>query len=209
MLKHTKIYRLIIISFLSFHFLLIISTQCYNQGWSFFNYEILEKIDDNYINPYFEQNWCMFAPEPPQGNEYIILKFHSKSINSPLIDIHEQIKNNSFRNPFSLDQRIIKYMSECYNDIMINHTRGYTTEKLLQKSNGLLSILNYSKIVLTKQEKFLHQIAPHDSIKLNVYLINEPLSPFRKPSCKKKQYYFEIKNINLTKNMINNERASF
>lgn len=198
-LSKINIYNIVLITILSIHFLLIITGQCYDQGWNFINNKFTSKINENYITPYFEQNWCMFAPTPPQGNEYIAIRFHTAKISSPVINIHEKIKNDNFKKPFSLDQRTIKYLSECYSDVLTKHSEGNTNKELMKKSNGILSILNYSKIVLLKQKGFLNQVGLNDTINVDLYLINEPLSPFNKPERKREQFYTEIKNLYLTK----------
>lgn len=193
-----KIYSWILIVILSLHFTIIIATQCYNQGWEFTRLKCIEKINDNYVNPYFEQSWTMFSPNPPQGNEYICIKFHTKNRMTKTINIHERIKQNNFKIPFSLDQRTIKYLSECYSDILANKNLGYSNHKLFQKSNGLQSILNYSKIVLSKQKEFLKNSNANDSIKIDLYLVQEPLNVFEKSKLKREQFYVEIDDLYLT-----------
>ena len=140
----------------------------------------------------------MFSPNPPQGNEYICIKFHTKDRMSKIIDIHEKIKQNSFKTPFSLDQRTIKYLSECYSNILVKKDLGYSSHKLVQKSYGLQSILNYSKIVLSKQKEFLESINENDSIKIDLYLVQESLNVFEKSKMQREQFYVEIDDLYLT-----------
>jgi Family of unknown function (DUF5819) len=193
-----KIYSSFLVGLLSIYFFIILITQCYDQGWSFFKTQSIKTLKENYISPFFEQNWGMFSPNPPNGNEYIMLRFHAQNDTTRLINIHEKIKESSFRNPFSLNQRIIKYFNECYGDISLNNCKGYSKNEFIKKSYGLQSILNYSKIILKKQTEFLDGINHNDSIKVDLYLVQEPLNDFEKSKLESKQFYTEIKNLNLT-----------
>ncbi len=194
-----KVFYFFISSVLFFHYSLVILIQCYDQGWKIFKTKNIETINKNYITPFFEQNWGMFAPNPPKSNEYFIIKFHTNSKTSKFIDIHTAVINSSFSNPFSIDQRTIKYFSECYNDIAKNINKGYSNQDFLKKSYGLQSILNYSKIVLSNQTAFLNSIKPNDSIKVVLYLINEPLKSFENRRMRKSQFYNKIDDIFLAR----------
>lgn len=195
--KVNIVFKGVIISLIFIHFILVGLTQSYDLGLPFLQSDNVKKINDYYIFPYFEQNWGMFAPNPPHGNEYIIIQFYSKKIISNPIDIHEKIKQSSFGNPFSLNQRIIKYFSECYNDIIEKKAKGLSNNELEVKSHGLKALLNYSKIVLKNQTEFLKQIKSKDTIKMNIYLMNEPLNDIKSAKLKKEKYYIQLKDINL------------
>ena len=194
-----KIFKFVILLVLLFHYSLVILTQCYDQGWKSFNTTYLRSINENYITPFFEQNWGMFAPNPPKGNEYFIIKFHTNSKNSKFIDIHTAVIKNSFANPFSLDQRTIKYFSECYNEIIVKRNKGYTNQEFVKKCYGLQSILNYSKIVLSNQNAFLNSVKSNDSIKIDLYLVSEPLNSFENRRMRKGQFYNKIADIFLAR----------
>jgi hypothetical protein len=195
--RNNIVFKVVIISVIFIHFTLVGLTQSYDLGLPFLQRNNVKKINENYIYPYFEQNWGMFAPTPPHGSEYIIIQFYSKKIISNPIDIHEKIKKSSFGSPFSLNQRIIKYFSECYNDIIEKKAKGYSNTELEIKSHGLKALLNYSKIVLKNQTEFLTQLKSKDTIKVNIYLINEPLSDIKSLKSKKEKYYIQLKDINL------------
>ncbi len=195
MLNKEKVFYFVTSVVLYFHFSTIILTQCYEQGWKVFKTTYIKSINKNYISPFFEQNWGMFAPNPPNANEYFIIKFHTNLKNSKYIDIHYPIVKSSFANPFSLDQRTIKYFSECYNDIAEKYNKGYTNQEFIRKSYGLQSILNYSKIVLSKQNAFLNSVLENDSIKIDLYLVNEPLNSFENRTFRKGQFYNKLTDI--------------
>jgi Family of unknown function (DUF5819) len=201
-----KIYSRVVLILLIIHFCLIILTQCYDQGWGFIKFKFIEKINYSYVNPYFEQSWSMFSPNPPKGNEYICLKFYSKTCSSKMINIHQKIMENSFKKPFSLDQRTIKYLNECYSDLLINKNLRYSNNELIEKSHGIQSIMNYSKIVLMKQKDFLKRTNENDSIKIDIYLVQEPLNVFENSKLKREQFYVEVENLFLTtKKKLENE----
>jgi Family of unknown function (DUF5819) len=206
MSNRNKLYSSFLVGLLSIYFLIILLTQCYDQGWSFFKIQSIQTLKENYVSPFFEQNWGMFSPNPPHGNEYIMVKFHTQNKTTKLINIHEKIKESSFKNPFSLNQRIIKYFNECYGDISSKNSIGYSNKEFIKKSYGLQSILNYSKIVLKKQTEFLDGINHNDTIKIDLYLVQEPLNDFEKSKLKREQFYTEIKGFNLTtKNKLSHE----
>lgn len=157
-----------------------------------------EKIDNfkyGYVLPFFEQNWRMFAPNPPMGNHYFLIKFQTNEVQSEVIDIHQQVRNNSFKGMFSIDQRIIKYFSECYNDIVRKKNKGIPIEENIGLSHGLESIVNYSKIILKNKDSFLKKINHNDSIFLKVYLIDEQLAAQSSESEKITKTYNELNKI--------------
>ncbi len=204
MTNSTKIYTSFVWLFLSIYFIIVVLTQCFDQGWSIFQTKPIQALKDQYVAPFFEQNWGMFSPNPPHGNEYIILKFHTQNNTTKPINIHEKIKENSFKNPFSLNQRVIKYLNECYGDISSRANKGYSNNEFIKRSHGLESILNYSKIVLEKQTEFLDKISANDTIKVDLYLIQEPLNSFEESKLKREQFYTQIKDLCLTtKNKLN------
>jgi hypothetical protein len=171
-----QILKSFLIFLITIHFSLILIGQGEDQGWLMFKNKTVENINNNYINPYFEQGWGMFAPNPPIGNEYMVLQFSNKHYRSDFINIHELVKQNSLNNFFSIDQRLIKYLDECNSDILSKKFDFTDNKKLLEKSYGLKSILNYSKIVLSKQKKFLKNTFVNDTIKVDVYIIYEPFN---------------------------------
>lgn len=169
-----KTYTIVLKIFFSSYFLFIILFQVYDQNY--FKSETVGKIKNSYALPFFEQNWGMFSPNPPMGNHYFLLKFKSKNAESSFIDIHKNVRDGSFNSFFSIDQRIIKYFAECYNDIIRKKNRGIIVEQNIDLSHGLESILNYSKIVLKNQNDFLEKVNSQDSIFVKIYLVDEKLN---------------------------------
>ena len=133
-------------------------------------------MKNDYALPFFEQNWGMFSPNPPMGNHFFLIKFESDNTESNFIDIHKNVRENSFNSFFSIDQRIIKYFAECYNDIIRKKNRGIVVEQNIHLSHGLESIINYSKIVLSNQNDFLKKVDSNDSIFVKIYLVDEKLN---------------------------------
>jgi hypothetical protein len=169
-----KTYTIVLKIFFSSYFLFLILFQVYDQNY--FKSETVGKIKNSYALPFFEQNWGMFSPNPPMGNHYFLLKFESKNAESSFIDIHKNVRDGSFNSFFSIDQRIIKYFAECYNDIIRKKNRGIIVEQNIDLSHGLESILNYSKIVLKNQNNFLEKVNSQDSIFVKIYLVDEKLN---------------------------------
>ncbi|ADX67057.1 DUF5819 family protein [Weeksella virosa] len=191
-----KTFTIVLKIIFSVYFLFIIFIQVYDQN--FFESEKVGKIKNKYALPFFEQNWGMFSPNPPMGNHYFLVKFESGNIESDYIDIHKKVREKSFNSLFSIDQRIIKYFAECYNDIVRKKSKNINIEKNIHSSHGLESILNYSKIVLNNQRDFLEKTSPNDSVFVKIYLIDEQLN---KDIYKDKTYtksFIELDRIYLT-----------
>jgi hypothetical protein len=170
--------------------------QIYDQ--KYFESDFIFKIKNHYALPFFEQNWGMFSPTPPMGNLFFLVKYVSNKNESNYIDIHKNVRRESFSSLFSINQRIIKYFAGCYNDIARKKRNGINIEGNKQLSHGLESILNYSTIVLATQKDFLKTINRGDSIFIKIYLIDEKLNQniFNQKSFTKS--YIELEKIYLT-----------
>lgn len=200
-----NLYKKVIITvLLILHFSCVILVQLYDL--QYIKTERIKKIKNFYIIPYFEQNWGMFAPNPPQGNQYFLIKFHSGN-NSVVIDIHKKIKENSDKGLFNLDQRLLKFQNECYNDILnkLLHKKLSISFPNTKDSHGLQSILNYSKFSLKQQSEFLIKLAPNDIIYADVYLMDIPLNPYGSKIKFGNKKYILLPNIRLSNNVKLNE----
>jgi len=116
-MKIINIFKAVLALLLSIHFLIIILNQCFQQKWSLINCPIIEKLESMYILPFFEQNWTMFAPNPPTGKKYIALEFYTKNnkeknTTSGVLNIHDPISQENLQTYFSLNQRLIKYFAD-------------------------------------------------------------------------------------------------
>lgn len=191
-------FKNILFIIISFHFLLIIIGQLGELGY--LNNTLSKNIKNKYIVPFFEQNWGMFAPNPPRGNQYFIISYKTNT-DSITLDIHEKIRQGSILSIFNINQRILKYQNECYNDIIkkLNNKKLDLSKIEKNKSHGLESILNYSKLVLIKQKEYIEKLASTDSIKVNIYLVNESLNNINTFYKYNKKEYMVLKNIYLTR----------
>ncbi|MGN7757591.1 DUF5819 family protein [Chryseobacterium sp. 22532] len=197
MTKKIKLLKNFTIGCLSIHFLFVILVQFYDLDYT--KNGTIKKIKDFYINPFFEQNWGMFSPTPPHGNQYFIIKYHTNT-NNITIDIHEDIKNNSNQGLFNINQRLLKYQNGCYNDIIQKISKGNLDRIYADKSksHGLESILNYSKLTLKNQKSFLDKINNKDSVFVDIYLINESLIPPYSKNKFEEKKYITLTNVYLT-----------
>ena len=200
-----KYVKFILKSTLIIHFIFIITGQIRDLG--FIKNEYTKKIENNYISPYFEQNWSMFSPNPPTGNQYIVLSFRCKN-NNLVLDIHEQVRKGSIFSFLNINQRLLKYQSECYNDILtkIELKKIILNNVDSRKSHGLQSILNYAKIALIKQSVFLKSINSKDSITTDIYLVDHPLNPPKSKKFLGEKKFIKLENIFLgTKNELHKQ----
>jgi len=197
LLKMKKL-QILVVVLLVCHFLLIIINQLDNLNY--IKNSKLTEFAERYTNPFFEQNWGMFAPNPPRGNQYVIVKYKFKK-DSLVLDIHDKISQNSIFSIFSINQRVLKYQNECYNDIInkLNAKKISFDSINVHKSHGIESLLNYSRFTLYNQDVFLKKVQHNDSVFVDFYLVDEILD---KPSKKRKyikKQYIELKNIFLVK----------
>jgi len=181
-----------LITIITTHFVCVLAVQLYDLGY--LRNSVVEKIQKHYILPFFEQNWGMFAPNPPKGNQYFLVRFYTNQRNDTItLDIHKKVLENSTWGLFNNNQRVLKYQNECYNDIInkINSQKLSFAKPDVSQSHGLESILNYSEIALVKQKDFLEKI--NDSIFADIILVDQTLSP---PNSKEK--YFDKRYILLS-----------
>lgn len=177
------------------YFMGVVLFQIYDQN--LIHSEIVGKAKQRYALPFFEQSWAMFAPNPPMGNRYFVLKFQTKDQESDFIDINQGVREGSFRGLFSIDQRVVKYFAECYNDIVRCKGEGINIEKDVHLSHGLESIVNYSKFVLDGQSDFLNKVNKKDSIFVKIYLVDERLNDVVAAEDKYTKTYVELDRIYL------------
>lgn len=188
----------IIIILITIHFSFIIISQL--RELKILDTHLSKIIENRYILPFFEQNWGMFSPNPPQGNQFIMIKFKTYQ-DSIVIDPHKNIRNNSNGDFLNLDQRLLKYQAECFNDIIEKNNQLNSNSYSDKKNYGLLSFINYSLFILKNQKSFTKNLKSSDLIYIDLYLIDDILD---KPQSKQKfkgRYYTEIKNVfSITKN---------
>jgi len=168
-LYHYVVY-LVLLLYCSFVFLI----QVYDQGY--FKSDTIQQLKENYALPFLEQNWSMFSPNPPMGNHYFLVQFSTTTQKSNLIDIQQFIRKKSFTSFFSIDQRLKKYFSGCFNDIVRLQHNHIEIQDNPHISQGLESIVNYCKFVFQKQVDFQSLIQPHDSVFIKLFLVDEQLN---------------------------------
>jgi len=184
-----------LITAITIHFICVVIVQLYDLGYLKKSI-ITESIQKHYILPFFEQNWGMFAPNPPQGNQYFLVRFYTNKNDTITLDIHQKILENSTFGLLNNNQRILKYQNECYNDIInkISSKKINLTNPDVSQSHGLESIINYCEFTLTKQNDFLEKITT-DSIFVDLVLIDEALSPPNSEEKYLEKNYLVLSNI--------------
>ena len=182
------ILQLLLLLYLSF----ILLVQIYDQAY--FDSPCVKALKENYALPFFEQNWSMFSPNPPKGNHYFLVKYSTATWESDFIDIQQTIRARSFSTFFSIDQRLKKYFSGCFNDIIhLKNSKVNITSP--HKSQGLESIVNYAKIVFKNQTEFSKQLHPRDSVFVKLYLIDEQLNEDIHQAKTYTTYYSELNKL--------------
>lgn len=125
------------------------------------------KFAEDYATPIFEQNWSMFAPNPPSSTFSCLIMYKVVSSNgstkeSEYYDIHDPVVNASKRSLFSLDLRLLKYMHGCImntisrnNDYLVatkmdKSSRDHLPDYLAVNSSGYQCLNEYAKIVFER-----------------------------------------------------------
>jgi hypothetical protein len=133
---------------------------------------------NHYINPFFEQRWGMFAPNPPVYNmsiyvQYIIPVGNHKKY-SIWYDIHSPVINQNNNSYFSVNQRLLKYFHGCAMEVYL---AGFTdTTKLpnnvindaIRKTYGYRSLRRYARIVYNNQ----FQQFPSKQVRFRLKFVN-------------------------------------
>ncbi|EHQ43722.1 Uncharacterised protein [Myroides odoratus] len=169
-----KLYHYFVYLVLLLYCSFILLIQVYDQGY--FKSDTIQQFKENYALPFFEQNWSMFSPNPPMGNHYFLVQFCTATQKSDLIDIQKLIRLRSYSSFFSIDQRLKKYFSGCFNDIITLQRNNIKIQGNPHISQGLESIVNYSKFVFQNQADFQSLIQPHDSVFIKLFLVDEQLN---------------------------------
>lgn len=152
------------------------------------------KWTNKYVNPFFEQNWGMFAPNPPTSNlhvfvQYIIPEANSKKY-STWYDIYSPVISQNHHSYFSLNQRLLKYFHGCTMEV---YNAGFedttTTSKVgktahIRNSYGYQSLKKYARISYNS----LGQPALSKDVKFRFKFINVYFPSFRD---REKSYYDE------------------
>jgi len=118
---------------------------------------------NNYINPFFEQRWGMFAPNPPIYNMNIYVQYITPTATqvkySTWYDIHSPIINQNSSSYFSVNQRLLKYFHGCAMEV---YQAGFPDSTKLSDSlindamhntYGYRSLRRYARIVYSNQFK--------------------------------------------------------
>lgn len=96
-----------------------------------------------YVSPFFSQNWAMFAPNPPQTNTYVLVRFKIKSLSNnstfitPWYDSHSPVNDFNKKYIFSIAQRLSKYFNTCIMSVYQVNNRTYHKSSVLTKFDSL------------------------------------------------------------------------
>ncbi|MDM1045656.1 hypothetical protein HX004_12840 [Myroides sp. 1354] len=187
-----NMYRIILQLLLFFYFSFILLVQIYDL--KYVESTCIKHLKEKYALPFFEQNWSMFSPNPPKGNHYFLVKYYTATWESDFIDIQQIIRTRSFSTFFSIDQRLKKYFSDCFNDIIhLQNSKVNITSP--HKSQGLESIVNYAKIVFKNQKEFSKQLHPKDSVFVQLYLVDDQLNEDIHQAKTYTTYYSELNKL--------------
>lgn len=164
-----------------------------------------------YVDPFFTQNWNLFAPNPIASNQTLLIKFTSysqgDSISSKWLDIKEVVHKNRTRSFWSPLQRLEKYFGSITESIIEDqielkeflakhpNTSKDSIENLLTQYRGNYghrTLIKYSKIVYNRiAEK--SALLP-DSVLLRYRIVDAEFPRFSKRHLD----YYDLKNYKIT-----------
>lgn len=113
-----KLIALLVLAFLVWHFVAGLSLQLPKESLP----GGLRNMTWHYARPAFNQNWKLFAPEPPRHNKRLFLRYrYTDGTYSEVLDPAKEWRQNASRNPLSpegklyqLCQNIAHYMFQDY-----------------------------------------------------------------------------------------------
>ena len=136
-------------------------------------------IHNNYLVPFFEQSWSMFAPNPPTTTDRVLLKYRIGKIETEWIDISQPNIEGNRHSYFSVNQRIMKYLHGILSKIQsdskkLEGEKNVNYDKV-RSSVGYRSLQQYAKLVLNKKYS---RVIKNEKVFLMVRVINDAFPNF-------------------------------
>jgi Family of unknown function (DUF5819) len=166
----------------------------------------------SYVDPFFTQNWNLFAPNPIASNQTLLIEFttHYKkdSVTSKWLDIKDAVHKTRVKNFWSPLQRLEKYIGSITESIVEdqielkeyltkhpNISKDSITILLNQyKTNyGHRTLIKYSKIVYSRIHA-IDSIPNADSVCLKYRIVDAEFPRFSKRYLD----YYDLKNYKVT-----------
>lgn len=138
----------------------------------------------HYIDPFFEQDWGMFAPVPPSSNLHVFMQYRvvkaGQATTSPWYDVYSPILAQNHSSFFSLNQRLMKYFHGATMNVYkakntLTDTTATVVNQAITRSYGYKSLRNYAKIVLSNKNELA---AAGDTTYLKIKFINDYFPPY-------------------------------
>ncbi|MBX2896667.1 MAG: hypothetical protein KF763_14575 [Cyclobacteriaceae bacterium] len=149
----------------------------------------------SYVNPFFSQNWSLFAPDPVSSNQTLQIKFiaFNNEIESKTdwLDLKEMVHAERAKSFWSPLQRLEKYLSGVTQSIVTDqiHLNNFiethsnfsqdsirVLQDLYKMNYGHRSLKSYSQIVLSK----LNFAKEYDSIAVMYRIVDAKFPRFSK-----------------------------
>lgn len=177
------------------HFILITIYNAKNKNLATMKYQNVFSFSNDYVAPFFEQNWSMFAPNPPVSTIACLMKFkiikeNGRTLETKYLNIHKPVVLAGRSSIFSLDQRLLKYMHGCISDIiskkntylLAGNSSKQTDQNALPPylqihSPGYKSLKSYAKAVY-RSSSFPYKIVESDRIFVKMKITDDHFPNF-------------------------------
>jgi hypothetical protein len=165
----------------------------------------------SYVDPFFTQNWNLFAPNPIASNQTLLIKFISytkkDSVSTNWLDIKDVVHKNRTKSFWSPLQRLEKYFGSITESIIEDQIelKEYITkhpkiskdsiDNLLgqyRANYGHRTLIKYSKIVYSRINQ--NTSALPDSVYLKYRIVDAEFPRFSKRNLD----YYDLKNYKIT-----------
>ncbi|MEJ7440287.1 MULTISPECIES: DUF5819 family protein [Staphylococcus] len=185
-----KLFPLILLVILIFHFTFtILSVGNYNPITHKINREI-----EGYMNPIFEQNWHLFAPDPISNNTAIQVQYQEKNSNkkSEWLEVTQTMTEQMHKNYFSPYNRIGRIANAVSENMLTVDSETLDLIKKLKKegkSNELKKIDDLKekkyntnlKMLNSYTSAYLKSVYPNKDIKsIKIRILKKEGTPFSK-----------------------------
>jgi len=141
-------------------------------------------------DPFLEQHWNMFAPNPPSSDKKILIKLYNsekESIDSSWIELTGTIRDNNRYNFFGSSQRLIKYLHgttdpilRSYQEGLVTTAAGASSTNNYQELSAFKALDAYIKLAVSRSDQYLLNCRYY-----KLRILDTPVAPIDSPAAER------------------------